>query len=123
MIWVSLGTLGALRRAMGKGRSSRFASEAGWSVVIAYVVTRSTLLQIPLRPTKAAIVAGNNITLGTPMRFLLGAGVLIDAAAMTKYFGVSLVPLAFAYALARRRWGTWAMYLLIPVRIVTGYQL
>lgn len=52
------------------------------------------------------------------------AGLLIGAAALTKYFGIALVPLLLAYSLARRRtrgWG-WLPCLLIPVAIVGAYE-
>jgi 4-amino-4-deoxy-L-arabinose transferase-like glycosyltransferase len=56
--------------------------------------------------------------------FLIVAALLIAASGLTKYFGAALIPLAFAYALARkRRLGTWALYLLIPVLALAGYQL
>ena len=52
----------------------------------------------------------------------LGA-VLIAASSLTKYFGISLIPLLFLYSLAsRRRLGLWALYLLIPVVVLGGYQ-
>jgi len=55
--------------------------------------------------------------------FLAVAALLIAASGLTKYFGASLIPLAFAYALARkRRLGTWALYLLIPILALAGYQ-
>jgi hypothetical protein len=55
--------------------------------------------------------------------FLIVAALLIAASGLTKYFGASLIPLAFAYALARkRRVGTWALYLLIPILVLAGYQ-
>jgi 4-amino-4-deoxy-L-arabinose transferase-like glycosyltransferase len=56
--------------------------------------------------------------------FLALAGLLIGAAALTKYFGIALVPLLLAYSLWQRRssgW-RWLPYLLIPVAIVGGYE-
>jgi hypothetical protein len=51
------------------------------------------------------------------------AALLVGAAALTKYFGVSLVPLLLAYGLVRRRrLGAWAVHLLIPVALLVGYQ-
>ena len=48
---------------------------------------------------------------------------LIAAGELTKYFGVALVPLLFAYSLARRkRVGLWALYLLLPVAVLIGYE-
>jgi 4-amino-4-deoxy-L-arabinose transferase-like glycosyltransferase len=55
--------------------------------------------------------------------FLVVAALLIAASGLTKYFGAALIPLAFAYALARkRRLGTWGLYLLIPILALAGYQ-
>jgi 4-amino-4-deoxy-L-arabinose transferase-like glycosyltransferase len=48
---------------------------------------------------------------------------LIAASALTKYFGVALLPLLFAYTLARRhRLGSWAWYLVFPVAVLIGYE-
>ncbi|HET6960914.1 MAG TPA: glycosyltransferase family 39 protein [Terriglobia bacterium] len=54
---------------------------------------------------------------------LLAASILIGLCALTKYFGVCLIPLLLTYSLAcRRRLGSWAWFLLIPVLMVAGYQ-
>jgi 4-amino-4-deoxy-L-arabinose transferase-like glycosyltransferase len=54
--------------------------------------------------------------------FLIIAALLIAASGLTKYFGACLIPLLFADALARkRRLGTWALYLLIPILAWAGY--
>jgi hypothetical protein len=56
--------------------------------------------------------------------YLAGAGVLIAASALTKYFGASLILLLAAYSFARlRRSGNWIWYLLIPVGALVGYEL
>jgi 4-amino-4-deoxy-L-arabinose transferase-like glycosyltransferase len=56
-------------------------------------------------------------------RLLAFAAVLVAASALSKYFGMSLVPLLFAYGLfERRRPGAWAAFLLVPVAILAGYQ-
>jgi len=55
--------------------------------------------------------------------FLAASVILIAAAALTKYFGAALVPLLFAYTLARRRrLGSWIWYLLVPVLVLIGYE-
>lgn len=55
--------------------------------------------------------------------YLAGAGVLIAASALTKYFGASLILLLAAYSFARlRRPGNWIWYLLIPVAALIGYE-
>jgi 4-amino-4-deoxy-L-arabinose transferase-like glycosyltransferase len=56
-------------------------------------------------------------------RYLALAGLLAGVCGLTKYFGVSLVPLLFVYAFFRRKTvGTWALYLTIPVAFFAGYQ-
>jgi 4-amino-4-deoxy-L-arabinose transferase-like glycosyltransferase len=55
--------------------------------------------------------------------YLAVSALLITLCALTKYFGVALVPLLAAYSLARqRRLGSWAWYLLLPIAVLTGYQ-
>ncbi len=56
-------------------------------------------------------------------RLLSAAGLLVAAAALTKYFGVCLVPLLAAYGLIeKRRPGRWAACLLIPLAALCAYQ-
>ena len=55
---------------------------------------------------------------------LIASAFLIAASALTKYFGVSLIPLLFVYSVVRRRrLGAWAWYLVIPLVILAGYQV
>jgi len=55
--------------------------------------------------------------------YLIASVLLITLCALTKYFGVALIPLLAAYSLARqRRFGSWAWYLLLPILLLTGYQ-
>jgi 4-amino-4-deoxy-L-arabinose transferase-like glycosyltransferase len=55
--------------------------------------------------------------------YLAISALLITLCALTKYFGMALVPLLAAYSLARqRRLGNWAWYLLLPILALTGYQ-
>ncbi len=55
--------------------------------------------------------------------FFAASVVLIAASALTKYFGAALVPLLFAYTLARRRRvGSWVGYLIFPVAVLIGYE-
>jgi len=57
-------------------------------------------------------------------RFLLLASVLAAAAALTKYFGASLVPLLAAYTLVRHRRFTYQLlFLLIPVTVIIMYEV
>jgi len=57
-------------------------------------------------------------------RFLLLASVLAAAAALTKYFGASLVPLMAAYTLVRDRRFTYRLlFLLIPVTVIIMYEV
>lgn len=54
---------------------------------------------------------------------LLISAVLIAFCALTKYFGMSLILLLFAYSVAKKRKiGTWVLYLLIPVAVLVFYQ-
>ena len=55
--------------------------------------------------------------------FLAASVILIAVSALTKYFGAALLPLLFAYTLARRRrLGSWTWYLLVPVLVLIGYE-
>src|SRR5262245_30375884 len=54
---------------------------------------------------------------------LVVAGLLVAAAALTKYFGMSLLPLLALYALWReRRLGVWCVALLPPLVVLAAYQ-
>jgi hypothetical protein len=57
-----------------------------------------------------------------PRRLLLSA-TLIAACALTKYFGVCLIPLLAAYSvLQRRRAGRWLVYFVWPILILAAYE-
>jgi 4-amino-4-deoxy-L-arabinose transferase-like glycosyltransferase len=71
----------------------------------------------------AAIFWIEGVDSGNP-GLLAASVVLISAAVLTKYFGAALVPLLFAYTLAKqRRIGSWAWYLTFPVLVLVGYEL
>ncbi|MBN1786968.1 MAG: glycosyltransferase family 39 protein [Sedimentisphaerales bacterium] len=54
---------------------------------------------------------------------LFFAGVLIAVCALTKYFGIALLPLLFVYSIVKRRkGGVWILFLLIPAVILGSYQ-
>ncbi len=54
---------------------------------------------------------------------LASSGLLMAACALTKYFGVALIPLLLIYTIVRqRRLGSWAFYFLLPVVFLAGYQ-
>lgn len=56
-------------------------------------------------------------------RYLLASSLLVAAAALTKYFGICLVPLLLAYSVAkRRRLGAWVWYFAVPVSVLAAYQ-
>jgi 4-amino-4-deoxy-L-arabinose transferase-like glycosyltransferase len=51
------------------------------------------------------------------------AAMLVALAALTKYFGICLVPLLFVYGVVhQRRLGRWALWLLIPPAALAGYH-
>ena len=55
---------------------------------------------------------------------LLAAALVAAVASLTKYFGVSLIPLLLADGLARRRkLGSWALVLLLPVIVLAAFEL
>jgi 4-amino-4-deoxy-L-arabinose transferase-like glycosyltransferase len=54
---------------------------------------------------------------------LCAAALLISACELTKYFGLSLIPLLLVYSLMeRRRLGVWLAWLLVPVMVMVFYQ-
>lgn len=54
---------------------------------------------------------------------LVGASLLAALCALTKYFGMSLIPLLFAYTIIKKRGkGKELLFLLIPLLILAGYQ-
>ena len=54
---------------------------------------------------------------------LVASALLIALAALTKYFGICLVPLLFVYGLVlKRRLGGWAVLLLIPLAALVAYH-
>lgn len=54
---------------------------------------------------------------------LLFAVVLAAICALTKYFGMALLPLLFVYSLMQnRKLGVWVLFLVVPVVILAGYQ-
>jgi Dolichyl-phosphate-mannose-protein mannosyltransferase len=56
--------------------------------------------------------------------FLMASGILIAASALTKYFGVALIPLLLTYGvMRRRRAGMYILYLTIPAAVLLAYQL
>ena len=57
-----------------------------------------------------------------PLSFALSA-FLVAVCALTKYYGMSLIILLFAYTLIKKREiGLWVIYLFIPILILTWYQ-
>jgi 4-amino-4-deoxy-L-arabinose transferase-like glycosyltransferase len=48
---------------------------------------------------------------------------LIGVCCLTKYFGVSLIPLLFLYSVwSKRRVGIWSLFLVSPLAVLVGYQ-
>jgi Dolichyl-phosphate-mannose-protein mannosyltransferase len=55
--------------------------------------------------------------------YLAVSSLLLALAALTKYFGICLLPLLLAYSIARKRQvGWWALYFLVPLAALGGYQ-
>lgn len=56
--------------------------------------------------------------------YLAAAAILIAASALSKYYGIVLIPLLLIYGLVKtRRAGIWAAHFLLPVCIVGAYYL
>lgn len=54
---------------------------------------------------------------------LIFAALLIALCSLTKYFGMSLIPLLLVYsAVKKRTLGPWVLFLLIPVVVLAAYQ-
>src|SRR5262249_39553125 len=57
-------------------------------------------------------------------RFLFLASILVAAAALTKYFGIALVPLLAVYTLVREPRATGRiLHLLIPILVIASYEV
>ena len=57
-----------------------------------------------------------------PLRLAI-SGLLISACALTKYFGICLIPLLFVYSIMQKRAvGRWLWFLLIPLVVLGGYE-
>ncbi len=55
--------------------------------------------------------------------FLFISSILVSLCALTKYFGISLIPLLMVYSLVKKRKpGVWVLYFLIPAAVLAGYQ-
>jgi hypothetical protein len=56
--------------------------------------------------------------------YLIASSLILSFAALTKYFGICLLPLLLAYSVARkRRLGLWALYFLVPLIGLAAYQV
>jgi 4-amino-4-deoxy-L-arabinose transferase-like glycosyltransferase len=54
---------------------------------------------------------------------LIAASILIALSALTKYYGMCLIPLLFIYTVIKKRGlGWWMIYLLVPVAVLGWYQ-
>jgi hypothetical protein len=55
--------------------------------------------------------------------YLIASSLLLTFGALTKYFGICLLPLILVYSIARkRRLGLWALYFLVPIFVFAAYQ-
>src|SRR5439155_21133966 len=60
---------------------------------------------------------------GTNHRALALAGLLAGMSAITKYFGIALIPLLLVYTIYKKRAiGGWLVYLAIPIAMLAWYQ-
>ena len=50
------------------------------------------------------------------------AMLLVALSALTKYFGIALIPMLAIYSIASKKGWSWVLHLLIPVAILAGYQ-
>jgi 4-amino-4-deoxy-L-arabinose transferase-like glycosyltransferase len=56
--------------------------------------------------------------------YLIASTLLLTFAALTKYFGICLLPLLLVYSVARKRQlGLWALYFLVPLVLLAAYQM
>lgn len=56
--------------------------------------------------------------------YLITSSLLLTLAALTKYFGICLLPLLLTYSIVRkRRLGLWALYFVVPILGLAAYQL
>ena len=56
--------------------------------------------------------------------YFLYSCILISLSALTKYFGMSLIPLLFVYSLVRKhKLSVWVVFLIIPIFVLFGYEL
>ncbi|MDU0460020.1 MAG: glycosyltransferase family 39 protein [Geobacteraceae bacterium] len=71
-----------------------------------------------------AVILWRRAMLADDFRLYLLSSLLISVAALTKYFGIALIPLLLVYSLAvRRRAGIWVLALLVPAGVLLAYQL
>ena len=55
--------------------------------------------------------------------YLLCASILISLSSLTKYFGISLIPLLLFYTLVKKRkLGAWSIFFSIPIGVLLGYH-
>jgi hypothetical protein len=55
--------------------------------------------------------------------YLLISSFVVGLCALTKYFGMALIPLLLVYSVTKRhRLGGWIFYLVIPIAMLAGYQ-
>lgn len=53
---------------------------------------------------------------------IISACFFIVLSSLSKYFGISLIPLLLGYSLAKRDARKWAVFLLIPIALLAGYN-
>jgi hypothetical protein len=120
-ILVGLGTYELARRTCARPLVASFASLATPVFLLsASGITSDTWM---LAPWVWAVVLWHDGLETRDARRLAAAMVLVAACSLTKYFGISLIPLLAGYAIARREpAGRWAGWMAIPIVPLGAYQ-
>lgn len=95
------------------------------STPVFFISATTVMSEIPLLAcfVWAAVFWTDGLEARSPAKLFAG-GALVAGAALSKYFGVALIPLLFAYSLCREpRISRWILPLLFPVVAIAAYEL
>lgn len=118
-------TLASFALARGLGGDPRLAGLTCLACPVFLVSATTLMADVPMTALFCGSVACwvHGFARGRP-RYRLAAAILASLCALTKYFGMALIPLLFAHGLLReRRLGGWALPLLLPVAALGAYEL